>query len=101
MTDNNVIKLAQPGTFVDSLTENLRSGARALLTQAVEGGGGGLSAPASRSQDRGGPRSSCATGICPARDYDWHWSVGVRQPGYATASARRAHPFNPTILPPT
>ena len=35
MTDNNVIKLAQPGTFIDSLTEILRSGARALLTQAV------------------------------------------------------------------
>src|SRR5450756_3090333 len=36
MTDNNVIKLAQPETFIDSLTEILRSGARALLTQAVE-----------------------------------------------------------------
>ena len=36
MTYNNVIKLAQPGTFIDSLTEILRSGARALLTQAVE-----------------------------------------------------------------
>ena len=36
MTDTNVIKLAQPGTFTDSLTEILRSGARALLTQAVE-----------------------------------------------------------------
>src|SRR5437016_12398072 len=36
MTDSNVIKLAQPGAFTDSLTEILRSGARALLTQAVE-----------------------------------------------------------------
>ena len=36
MIDNNVIKLAQPGTFSDSLTEILRGGARALLTQAVE-----------------------------------------------------------------
>ena len=35
MTDTNVIKLAQPGTFTDSLTEILRNGARALLTQAV------------------------------------------------------------------
>jgi putative transposase len=34
--DSNVIKLAQPGVFTDSLTEVLRSGARALLTQAVE-----------------------------------------------------------------
>ena len=36
MTETNVIKLAQPGTFTDSLTEILRTGARALLTQAVE-----------------------------------------------------------------
>ena len=31
MTDTNVIKLAPPGTFTDSLTEILRNGARALL----------------------------------------------------------------------
>src|SRR3954464_6577752 len=36
MSDSNVIKLAKPGVFTDSLTEVLRSGARALLTQAVE-----------------------------------------------------------------
>jgi len=36
VTDTNVIKLAQPGTFTDSLTEILRNGAHALLTQAVE-----------------------------------------------------------------
>ena len=36
MSDSNVIKLAQPGAFTDSLTEILRRGARALLTQAVE-----------------------------------------------------------------
>ena len=36
MSDTNVIKLAQPGVFIDSLTEVLRNGAHALLTQAVE-----------------------------------------------------------------
>ena len=36
MSDSNVIKLAQPGALTDPLTEILRSGARALLTQAVE-----------------------------------------------------------------
>jgi transposase-like protein len=36
VTDTNVIKLAQPGTFSDSLTEVLRNGAHALLRQAVE-----------------------------------------------------------------
>jgi putative transposase len=36
VTQDNVIKLAQPGTFSDPLTEVLRNGARALLAQAVE-----------------------------------------------------------------
>ena len=36
MSESNVVELAQPGVFTDSLTEILRSGARALLTQAVE-----------------------------------------------------------------
>jgi len=34
--DGNVFQLSQPGTFCDSLTEVLRNGARALLSQAVE-----------------------------------------------------------------
>jgi transposase-like protein len=36
VTETNVLQLSQPGTFTDPLTEVLRSGARALLTQAVE-----------------------------------------------------------------
>jgi transposase-like protein len=36
VTDTNVFQLSQPGTFSDPLTEVLRNGARALLTQAVE-----------------------------------------------------------------
>lgn len=36
MTESNVFRLSQPGTFSDPLTEVLRSGARALLAQAVE-----------------------------------------------------------------
>ena len=36
MPDDSVIKLIQPGSFDDQLTEVLRNGARALLTQAVE-----------------------------------------------------------------
>ena len=35
MSDSNVFKLSQPGTLSDPLTEVLRSGARALLAQAV------------------------------------------------------------------
>ncbi len=36
MTENNVFKLSQPGTFSDPLTEVLRSGARSLLAHAIE-----------------------------------------------------------------
>ena len=36
MSDANVVKLLQPGSFADPLTEVLRNGARALLSQAIE-----------------------------------------------------------------
>ena len=36
MMETNVFQLSQPGTFADPLTEILRNGALALLTQAVE-----------------------------------------------------------------
>jgi putative transposase len=36
VTESNVFQLCQPGTFADPLTEVLRNGARALLSQAVE-----------------------------------------------------------------
>ena len=36
MTEITVLKLSQPGTISDPLTEVLRSGARSLLAQAVE-----------------------------------------------------------------
>jgi hypothetical protein len=36
VTNANVFRLCQPGTFADPLTEILRNGARALLAQAVE-----------------------------------------------------------------
>jgi putative transposase len=36
VSNDNIIKLIQPGNLDDQLTEILRSGARALLAQAVE-----------------------------------------------------------------
>jgi putative transposase len=36
VTETNVFQLCQPVTFADPLTEVLRNGARALLSQAVE-----------------------------------------------------------------
>ena len=35
VTESNVFQLCQPGAFADPLTEVLRNGARALLSQAV------------------------------------------------------------------
>jgi putative transposase len=36
VSNDNVVKLIQPGAFEDQLTEILRQGARSLLGQAVE-----------------------------------------------------------------
>jgi transposase-like protein len=103
MTDNNVIKLAQPGTFTDSLTEILRSGARALLTQAVEAEVADflqLHCDLKTGSDRRRvvrhghlPERQIMTGIGP---------VGVRQPRIRDrdAGAGECVRFKPTILPP-
>jgi putative transposase len=55
VSNSNVITLAQPGAFTDFLTEILRTGARALLTQAVEAEVCRVSGKACRSEDRDGP----------------------------------------------
>ena len=88
MTDTNVIKLAQPGTFTNSLTEILRNGARTLLTQAVEtevadflGRYADLKTETGRQRVvRHGhlPEREIMTGIGP---------VAVRQPGCASREA--------------
>ena len=64
MTDTNVIKLAQPGTFTDSLTEILRNGARALLTQAVETEVADFLGRYADLKTRRATSASCVTGIC-------------------------------------
>jgi len=103
VTDTNVIKLAQPGTFTDSLTELLRNGARALLTQAVEtevadflGRYANLTTEAGRQRVvRHGhlPERAIMTGIGP---------VAVRQPRVRDREAAEGGRirFSPTILPP-
>src|SRR5437667_10759880 len=103
MTDNNVFKLAQPGTFTDSLTEILGGGAHAVLKQAVEAEVADflhrhcdLKTEAGRQRVvRHGhlPEREIVTGIGP---------VAVRQPRIRDreASAGERIRFNPTILPP-
>jgi putative transposase len=103
VTDTNVIKLAQPGTFTDSLTEILRNGARALLTQAVEtevadflGQYADLKTETGRQRVvRHGhlPEREIMTGIGP---------VAVRQPRVRDreAAGDGRIRFSPSILPP-
>ena len=64
MTDSNVFQLAQPATFTDSLTEILRNGARALLTQAVEAEVAGFLTKHADLKTEGGLSRVCATVIC-------------------------------------
>ena len=67
MTDDNVIKLVQPGTFTDPLTEILRNGARALLDAGRRGRGRRLPRPSMPiSRPRRATGASCVTGICPS-----------------------------------
>ena len=77
MTDTNVIKLAQPGTFTDLLTEILRNGARTLLTQAVETEVADFLGRYADLEDRDGPPARRAPrASARARDHDRHWAGG-------------------------
>ena len=105
MSNDTAIKLVQPGSFEDPLTEVLRSGARALLAQAVEAE---VAAFLSRHGDlrtedgrarvvRHGhlPEREILTGLGP---------VAVRQPrvrdrGAAAGDTQRIR-FSSTLLPP-
>jgi putative transposase len=105
VSDANVVKLLQPGSFGDPLTEVLRNGARALLAQAIEAEVAEFLAKHSDLKTVSGlgrvvrhghlPEREVMTGIGP---------VGVRQPrvrdrGVAAENAERIR-FTPVILPP-
>ena len=105
MSNSNVVKLVQPGTFSDQLTEVLRRGARCLLAQAVEaevadflGGHGELKTGDGRQRVvRHGhlPEREVLTGIGP---------VALRQPRVRDRAAAADDPdrirFSSMILPP-
>jgi putative transposase len=103
VTDTNVIKLAQPGTSTDSLTEILRHGAHALLAQAIElevadfiGRYADLKTAAGRQRlVRHGhlPKREIMTGIGP---------VAVRQPRVRDREPSEGERirFSSSILPP-
>src|SRR5213079_1078278 len=87
MVDTNVIKLAQPGTFTDSLTEILRNGARALLTQAVETEVADFLARYADLKTEAGHQRVVRHGHLPEREImTGIGSVAVRQPRVTTAT---------------
>ena len=103
MTDSNVIKLAQPGTFTDSLTAILRDGARALLAQAVEAEVADFLARHADLKTAAGRRRVVRHGQLPEREImTGIGPVAVRQPRVRDreAAAGGRIRFRPTILPP-
>ena len=102
MSDSNVIKLAQPGAFADSLTEILRRGARALLTQAVEAEVAEFLAKHTDLKTETGQQRVVRHGHLPEREImTGIGPVAVRQPRVrdreATKGARIR--YSPSILP--
>ena len=104
MSDANVVKLLQPGSFTDPLTEVLRNGARALLAQAVEAEVAEFLAKHVDLKTATGLRRVVRHGHLPEREVmTGIGPVGVRQPRVrdrgAADDAGRIR-FTPAILPP-
>jgi len=103
VTDTNVIKLAQPGTFTDSLTEILRNGAHALLTQAVEVEVADFLSRYANLKTEVGRQRVVRHGHLPEREImTGIGPVAVRQPRVRDREATDVERirFSPTILPP-
>ena len=103
MTDTNVIKLAQPGIFTDSLTEILRNGAHALLTQAVEVEVADFLSRYANLKTGVGHQRVVRHGHLPEREImTGIGPVTVRQPRVRDREAIGGERirFSPTILPP-
>jgi len=103
VTDTNVIKLSQPGTFTDLLTEILRNGAHALLTQAVEMEVADFLKRYVDLKTKAGHQRVVRHGHLPEREImTGIGSVAVRQPRVRDREAVGGERirFSPTILPP-
>ena len=68
MSDDTVLKLSQPSTFSDPLTEVLRSGARSLLARAVEAEVAGFLDGHSEARTEEGRRRLVRHGHLPERE---------------------------------
>jgi len=103
VSDSNVIKLAQPGAFTDSLTEILRGGARALLTQAVEAEVAEFLAKHADLKTETGQQRVVRHGHLPQREImTGIGPVAVRQPRVRDREAAEGERirYSPSILPP-
>ena len=106
MSNDNVTKLIQPGTFDDQLTDVLRNGARCLLAQAVEAEVAEFLARHSHLKTAQGHQRAVRHGHLPEREVmTGIGPVAVRQPrvrdrGTGGAQDDALVRFTPSILPP-
>ncbi len=105
MPNDTVIKLIQPGTFNDQLTDVLRNGARALLAQAVEAEIADFLGAHADLKTEDGHRRVVRHGHLPEREVmTGIGPVAVRQPRVRDREAAADDPerihFTPAILPP-
>jgi len=102
VSDNNVIKLTQPGAFSDSLTEILRNGARALLGQAIKAEVAEFLAKHADLKTAMGQRRVVRHGHLPEREImTGIGPVCVRQPRVRDREATEGERirYSPSILP--
>jgi transposase-like protein len=105
VSNDNVTKLIQPGTFNDQLTEILRNGAHALLAQAIEAEVAAFLDQHADLKTNEGHRRVVRHGHLPEREVmTGIGAVTVRQPRVRDQQADRHDPgrvrFTPSILPP-
>jgi transposase-like protein len=105
VSNDNVFKLIQPGTFDDQLTEILRQGARSLLAQAVEAEVADFLAKHADLKTENGHQRMVRHGYLPEREVmTGIGPVAVRQPRVRDREVAAADPgrirFTPAILPP-
>jgi putative transposase len=105
VSDDNVVKLIQPGTFDDQLTEILRQGARSLLAQAVETEVADFLARHADLKTGDGHQRIVRHGHLPEREVmTGIGPVAVRQPRVRDREVAADDPgrirFTPAILPP-
>ena len=103
MSDNTVLKLSQPSTFSDPLTEVLRSGARSLLARAVEAEVAAFLDGHSEARTEEGRRRLVRHGHLPEREImTGIGPVAVRAPRVRDRTGQGAERirFSSALLPP-